>query len=454
MKKVVIIGAGFAGIGAAYRLYCNKIYATIYEQKSYSGGNAASFTKNNFTFDTVPQISFTKNERIRNLFHGSIDYNVESIKTRINIFWRGYWIKQPILANLFGLPKNIAAKIINEYFDAKQNDDKLAGNLREWLYNTFGKTFTDTFATKYSEKYNTTSPDNLDILENKPKFNRPSFNDILLGAISNETKDSDYIADAYYPSSGGFVRFLDKIHSNFASIKFEHQVNLIDAKKKFVIFDNGRIEKYDHLISSMPLTELVNSIKGVPLRIRNAASKLAYTSCVIVNISVKRKNLSEVHQSLFYDHNIIFTRLTFSNMMSQNNSPENCENIQAEIYFSEKYKPLHLPPENFIEPTIFGLIKCGIVNEDDLIVYKEAKLIPFANIIFDFERGSNLSVVHNYLDEIDINYCGRYGDWENWMTDEAFISGENAAQKVINQIYSSNSLKNEVSKKLSSYLGN
>jgi len=55
----------------------------------------------------------------------------------------------------------------------------------------------------------------------------------------------------------------------------------------------------------------------------------------------------------------------------------------------------------------------------------------YAQVIFDLERADALAKVHGYLDDIGIAYCGRYGDWLYIWTDEAFISGENAAQKVL-----------------------
>jgi hypothetical protein len=39
--------------------------------------------------------------------------------------------------------------------------------------------------------------------------------------------------------------------------------------------------------------------------------------------------------------------------------------------------------------------------------------------------------VHAYLDEIGIHYCGRFGDWGYIWTDQAFESGEKAAQKAL-----------------------
>jgi len=57
--------------------------------------------------------------------------------------------------------------------------------------------------------------------------------------------------------------------------------------------------------------------------------------------------------------------------------------------------------------------------------------IPYANVIFDLECAPALATVHGYLDDVGIAYCGRYGDWAYIWTDQSFVSGENAAQRVL-----------------------
>ena len=52
--------------------------------------------------------------------------------------------------------------------------------------------------------------------------------------------------------------------------------------------------------------------------------------------------------SYFYDQDICFSRLSFPHMLSANNVPEGAGSIQAEVYFSEKYKPLTGKPEGWI----------------------------------------------------------------------------------------------------------
>ena len=80
---------------------------------------------------------------------------------------------------------------------------------------------------------------------------------------------------------------------------------------------------------------------------------------------------------------------------------------------------------------IRDLIRCGVLRETDKILFRHAMHIPYANVIFDLERASALAIVHGYLDEQKIGYCGRYGDWAYIWTDESFMSGENAAEKIM-----------------------
>jgi protoporphyrinogen oxidase len=140
--------------------------------------------------------------------------------------------------------------------------------------------------------------------------------------------------------------------------------------------------------------------------------------------------------SYFYDEDICFSRLSFPHMLSANNVPDGAGSVQAEVYFSEKYKPLTGSPEDWIEPVIADLRKCGILRDSDTIISRAAWLLRYANVIFDLDRTAALAKVHAYLDDIGIAYCGRYGDWGYMWTDESFKSGERAAGKALTSLKS------------------
>jgi protoporphyrinogen oxidase len=133
----------------------------------------------------------------------------------------------------------------------------------------------------------------------------------------------------------------------------------------------------------------------------------------------------------FYDEDICFTRLSFPHMLSSNNVPRGCGSIQAEVYFSDKYRPLQQSPGELIDPVIADLQRSGILREEDEVLFRDARLIRHANVIFDLDRSAALETVHGYLDDIGIRYCGRYGEWGYMWTDESFLSGERAAQSIL-----------------------
>ena len=208
----------------------------------------------------------------------------------------------------------------------------------------------------------------------------------------------------------------------------------LDPRARQIRFANGVRTNYDALVSSVPLPDLVRMIRGAPQDVLEASRRLACSTCVLVNVGVDREDLSAAHMTYFYDEDICFTRLSFPHMLSARNVPRGTGSIQAEVYFSEKYKPMTGSPEDWIEPVIRDLRRCGLLREDDRILFRNAMLVRYANVIFDLERAAALETVHGYLDDVGIGYCGRYGEWGYLWTDEVFKSGESVAQKVLDRI--------------------
>ncbi len=432
-NKIIILGAGMAGLGAAYHLRQEGFVGKLYERNGYYGGNATSFEKDGYVFDTGPHISFTKVERIQKLWAESVKNKYETMNVAVNNLWKGHWVKHPAQINLYGLPVELIVTIIKEFIEAKNIEHKDIVSFKDWLYAGFGKTFAENFPMQYGKKFHTTTADNMSVDWVGPRVYQPNIKEVLHGALSDTTQDVHYISHFRYPSEGGYKSFLKGFRDE-TDITFNHEMTQLDAETKQITFKDGKIIDYNHIISSLPLPELILLIKNVPENIQDAVLKLACSTCVIVNIGVGRTDISKAHWSYFYDDNVIFTRLSFPHMQAESNTPDGCGSIQAEIYFSKKYKPLKKQPDEFIDRTIKDLTICGLLKEDDDILYREARLIPYANVIFDHERAENLALVHQYLDEIGVKYCGRYGLWGYQWTDESFMSGEDAAKQVIKEI--------------------
>jgi protoporphyrinogen oxidase len=285
----------------------------------------------------------------------------------------------------------------------------------------------------YTRKFHLTTAENMSTDWLGPRIYRPSLEQVLHGALSPSAPQVHYITHFRYPIEGGFASYLKKF-IDLGTLKLEHEVISVDPSTRELKFKNGLLVNYDALISSVPLPDLIRLIRGVPQDVVDASRQLACSTCVLVNIGVDREDISKAHMTYFYDEDICFTRLSFPHMLAARNVPPGTGSIQAEVYFSDKYKPLKGMPSDWIQPVITDLRRCGLLHENDRILFSTAMVIQYANIIFDLERGDALKTVHGYLDDIGINYCGRYGDWGYLWTDESFKSGENAAQKIVDKM--------------------
>jgi protoporphyrinogen oxidase len=205
----------------------------------------------------------------------------------------------------------------------------------------------------------------------------------------------------------------------------------IDLKNKVLTFNDKISKSYEYLISSVPLNSLVNLIKDPPKEVEEAAGLLACTQCVIVNIGIAREMVSDQHWTYIYDEDFSIVRLSFPSNFSKYNAPDGFSSIQAEIYFSDKYKPLTKNHEFYIDIVIEELKKCKIIDDSDKIAHSSSWVIPYAQIIFDHDRASSVDLIKQFLRESNIYPCGRYGDWSYAWSDQSFTSGEQAAKEVI-----------------------
>jgi len=429
--NIVVLGTGMAGFGAAYHLHAEGVTPTMYDKNGYHGGHTASFChQTGFLFDVGPHISFTKDPRIQELFADSVDQEYETIQINLNNYWRGYWPTHPVQLHLHGLPEDVVVKVINDFVEERHAPERPIRNYADWLLASFGRTFAELFPMQYTRKYHLTCAENMSTDWLGPRIYRPSLEEVLRGAISSAAPQIHYITHFRYPKNGGFTAYLKKFVP-LGNLKLNHELVSIDPRTRKLTFSDGGITGYDGLISSVPLTDLIPMIQGTPRDVVDAAARLACSTLVLVNIGVNREDISGAHMTYFYDADYCFARVGFPHMLSSSNAPAGTGSIQAEVYFSRKYRPLTNSPNDWVDPVITDLRRCGLLREDDQILHKQAMLVPYANVIFDLERAAALKTVHGYLDDLGMAYCGRYGDWGYLWTDESFKSGELAAEKAL-----------------------
>ncbi len=431
MSNIVILGAGMAGYGAAKKFKDSNVDALIFEKENHYGGHCSSYIfENKWVFDDGPHISFTKHDKVKNLFAQNVNHDFHEFKAKVNNYWKGKWITHPAQVNLHGLPAEFNTQILKEMIETSQKEHNSIANYEQWLYASFGKTFAENFPMKYTRKFHTTEAKNLTTDWLGPRLYQPKLEEVIYGMLSPSPSDVHYVKGFRYPNKGGFVSFMKGIENTF-EINYNSELVKINLKNKEMTFSDGRKINYNYAFSSLPLNKIALMMEDAPKEVIAAAKQLAWTQCVVVSLGINRPNITDHHWTYFYDEDFQISRISAQSLFSPHTVPTGCSSLQAEIYFSDKYKPLTKSPEEFIPIVQNELIKCGILRMNDEILVANARVSPFAQIIFDHDRKSAVELLHSFLLENNILFGGRYADWEYTWSDDAFLAGEASAEKIL-----------------------
>jgi protoporphyrinogen oxidase len=423
----IVLGAGIAGLGAAYSLRNKGECAIVIEQEDTYGGLCGNFTIRGFRFDRFVHFDFTQSEEAYEIFKKSSPEIHRHESNPFNIY-KGKWIKHPAQNNLYPLSEEEKKAIISDLMSrpSNVNMDSIE-NFEQWLRFQFGNYFAEHFPMRYTRKYWMNEARDLETkwLNSKrgSRLYQPSIEEVIHGCKTTETPVTYYSKEMRYPKKGGFKSFL-KILADGAEIRYKHILTAIDPKAKTYTCKTpeGYItENYDRLISSLPLPIMIEAMgDSVPQKVQKAAHKLRCTSGYQVSIGLKTKNIPPYLWWYIYDEDILPARVYSPSLKSPDNVPEGCSSLQLEIYCTKgKYTE-----EDIIRGSVERLCDLNIINRED-ILFTDIRFEPFANVIFDHNVYECRDKVRGYLKAHNIDTIGRFGEWEYYWTDQSLLSGLN-----------------------------
>lgn len=416
----IIIGAGIAGLGAAFTLTQKGYRPIILEKDSTYGGLCGNFTiANGFRFDRFVHLSFSCIPEINNLFAESVKGNlIRHIPNPFNIY-HGKWIKHPAQNNLYPLSDQEKSMIIADFRNRPQiNDTSQISNYEEWLRLQYGNEFAQHFPIPYTTKYWMSQAHELETKWIGKRLYQPSLEEVIQGAESSETPVTYYAKEMRYPTSGGYKSFLSKLAAN-TDIHFNSNVTNVDTVKRTVQTADGRKYIYDRLISSMPLPLLINSLgDSVPQAVKTACSKLRCTSGYIISIALKGDDIPPYLWWYIYDTDILPARVYSPSLKSPDNAPTGCSSLQLEVYCNKD----QFTREELLAQSVEPLIAMGIIKREAIIEI-DIRFEPWANVIFNHDIYVSRQTVLDYVRKIGIEPIGRFGLWDYLWSDQALMSG-------------------------------
>lgn len=430
-RRILILGAGLAGLSAAWHLKkLNRNYQ-LFEKEPEAGGLCRSKKKDGFIFDYSGHLLHFKHRYTFNLLNNLLEDNLLRHQRNAWVYsWRRY-SRYPFQANLYGLPSHIIKECLSDYIKAgkeKFSRNKPPATFSDWIVRTFGKGIARYFMVPYNKKFWTISPKKLTYDWVNSFIPIPSMEEIIDRAAHDNPRNIGYNAYFWYPKKGGINQLILAILEKVRNIHTNSPVTEIDISKKYIKINGGAKERFDLLISTIPLPELSSLIKNLPSQIKLLFDKLRWNSILNLNFGIDRYDYANRHWVYFPQKKICFFRVGFPHNFSSDLVPNNKSSLYAEVSYSQD-KPLD--KKRIISQVRSDLNKVGILNGTHCITYQDVNDIKYGYPIYDLNYAVAKKGIFRYLIQNNILPCGRYGAWSYMSMEDAILNAKNIVENLI-----------------------
>ncbi|MEI9943095.1 MAG: NAD(P)/FAD-dependent oxidoreductase [Chitinophagaceae bacterium] len=442
-KTIVIIGAGPAGLTAAYELIKTGNYIpVIIEKLDIPGGLCRTVNYRGNRIDIGGHRFFSKSDKVldwwlkilplENNASGEIDiayqnkskiFTVGSIETDSstddvmllrNRKSRIYFLKKlfpyPISLSFSTLKKlgiGRSFKIVFSYLASKLFPSKPENTLKDFLLNRFGKELYKTFFEDYTRKVWGVDPEKIPAEWGRQRIKGVSAYKIIINALKKKKKNDIYQKDTetsliekfLYPKYGPgqlWEKVASEIITNDGVILYNHDVTLVNADNDFiknisiVNVDTGEIKTIngDFFISTMPVKDLINSLRPAPgNHLIQIANGLEYREFITVGLLVKKLKLKDQDENFIRDNWIYIQekgvkigRLQIFNNWSpyMANNPDTVW-LGLEYFCNEGDELWSMPENELLKFAEKELIQIGILYDNTVLdgtVIKVEKAYP------------------------------------------------------------------------------
>lgn len=313
--------------------------------------------------------------------------------------------------------------------NSKHGNDEPA-NFEEFIYKVWGAGVAKHFAVPYNRKIWAVDLKDMETSWLGGRVPLPNLEEMIQGALEPAPPPMGPNARFGYPLKGGFQALMDGFLPHVQDrLMLNTRVVGFSPSEKTLTLSNGKVVKYEQLISTMPLPVLVRMAgEEAPAEVQKAAAGLRHTSVKCVNIGVKRENVTDKHW-IYYPEDTVFHRIFVQGNASPHCNAPGGFGFTCEITYSPT-KPLPCDGEDLIKLCIEDAKRVGFIKEDDEVICSNVVDMPFAYVVYDHARPRNIAVIRQWLAQHDIVLVGRYSEWEYYNSDHAFLAGKRGAEEV------------------------
>jgi protoporphyrinogen oxidase len=464
MSSLLVIGAGPAGLTAAYEASRLGLSPTIVESDSQVGGLARTVNYRGYRLDIGGHRFFSKVPLINELWQEILGENF-LVRPRLSrIYYDNHFFNYPLKAfdTLAGLGPLEVALVCFSYTKARLFPHKDETSFEQWVSNRFGERLYKIFFKTYTEKVWGIPCNEISADWAAQRIKNLSLHEAVRNALLGGGRDKDgriistLIERFNYPRHGPGMMW--ECCRDILSARGHETIQGIKVNR--LRHRRGRVEAVygqdaagqnvefgaDHFISTMPLRQLIRSLDPLPPdKVLQAADRLRYRNHLTVILIIKRESVFPDNWIYIHSPEVIMGRIqNYKNWSPEMVPDQSRTSLGLEYFLWENDDEWHWSDQRLIERGIRECARIGLTSPDEVedgTVVRMKKAYP----VYERDYQSNLATLREYIKSFsNLQTIGRNGLHRYNNQDHSMLTGVFAARNIMgewNDLWSVNTEK-------------
>jgi len=442
--RIGIIGAGPAGLTAAYELAGAGHEVSVFEGAAVVGGMARSHDLWGQRVDLGPHRFFSGEARVNRLWLEIVGADYRTVRRQTRILYRGRLYDYPLSAgNALGNMGLLEASLcVLSYLRARVASPVRFGSqasFEEWVVSRFGRRLYEMFFRSYSEKLWGIPCHELNADFAAQRIRSFSLAQALLAMAGLGETRHRTLADAFmYPKNGNgdvYERMAEAIGRRGGSIRLGTAVESVtvrDGRAVGIELADGTKDRFDRVISTMPLPAMVGRIAGVPEGIARAARALSFRNTIVVYLLVGNDALFPDQWLYVHSPELGMGRVTNFRNWAPEITRGRRETILAVEYWCGEEDAIWSEPEaSLVARARAEIAASGLAKESEVLEGRAVR-VPRCYPVYARDYRRHLDPVVDYLRSIgNLQAIGRYGAFKYNNQDHSILMGMLAADAIL-----------------------
>jgi protoporphyrinogen oxidase len=441
-SEIYILGAGPAGMAAAYTLTQQEQHVVVIERDSQVGGLAKSIDYQGFILDYGPHFfnSDIAIDPVLKLWNEVMGTEQVTFNRMTRMYWRSRYFSYPpkpteVLLEV-GFFESI--RLLLSYIQAQFSPNSNPKNFAERMKAKFGNRLFEVCFEAYIEKLWGIPCTEISAEWQAGRIRNTS----LLEVLKNAVRGDD--GRLKFPRLGSrqlYERIAEFIQTNNQQILLNHEVVKIyheNFQVTKLILKNRETEQEEVIqcqgvISSIPLTLLLQQLSPpAPIRVVEQAKYLKFRNTVIVYLIIESSHLFPDQSIYIIDPNVRLGRVTnFANWSSDMLPDYHHTPLCCEYWCNFDESTWQQPEEELLKQAEQDLREIGLLRDENICSGFVLKL-PRTHPIFTVNYQAALVEINDYLNQFqNLEVVGRNGAFKYNDQDDSLNMGILAAKKIV-----------------------